>query len=50
MNTMVLLIFAFCFFMIAAFLQPVPPQTPWYSRVHLGWLGLAFWVATLIFK
>lgn len=50
MSTMVLLVFAFVFFMVAAFLNPQPAGTPWYGRVHLGWLGLACWVATLIFK
>jgi len=48
MNPLVLYVFAFVFFLIAAFLGQCPPNTPWYSRVHLGWLGLAFWVATYI--
>jgi len=48
---MVLLVFAFVFFIIAAFFSPgVPPQGPWYGRFHFGWAGLAFWVATLIFR
>lgn len=50
MTQLVLLVFAFVFFICAAFLNPGAPPAPWYGRVHLGWLGLACWVATLIFK
>lgn len=50
MTSMVLLVFSFVFFIVAAFFYPSPTGTPWYGRVHLGWLGLACWVATLIFK
>lgn len=49
MNNTVLYIFAFVFFLLAAFYNPgLPADRPWYGRVHVGWLGLAFWVATLI--
>lgn len=50
MTSLVLLVFALVFFVIAAFFYPQPPNTPWYGRVHFGWAGLACWVATLIFK
>ena len=51
MTTQVLVVFAFVFFVVAAFLNPgAPNNPPWWGRVHLGWLGLACWVATLIFK
>ena len=48
MNSLVLYVFAFVFFLVAAFSNPTQPAEPWYRRVHLGWLGLAFWVATYI--
>lgn len=51
MNTLVFLVFAFVLFIIAAFLNPgLPAGTPWYGRVHVGWLGLAFYMASLLFK
>lgn len=47
----VCLYFAFVFFVIASFFNPsLPAGTPWYGRLHLGWLGLACWVASIIFK
>ena len=49
----VLIVFAFCLFVIAAFFGGPAPAAPapWYSRFgfHPGWAGLACWVATLIF-
>jgi hypothetical protein len=50
MTGTVLLVFAFVFFVIAAFYNPAAPTGPWYGRVHLGWLGLACWVAVSLFK
>jgi hypothetical protein len=42
MISLILLVFAFVCFVMAAFWNPSPP------RVNLGWLGLAFWVLSLI--
>ena len=42
MLTMILLVFAFVCLLLAAFNIPTPP------RVNLGWLGLAFWVLSII--
>lgn len=51
MRDTVLIVFAFVFLVIAAFWNPgCQPNTPWYRNIHVGWLGLACWVATLIFK
>ena len=44
MLTLILLIFAFVFFAIAAFWNPAPP--PWYERLVAA--GLAFWVLSVI--
>lgn len=53
----VLLVFAFVFFVIAAFINlggPAPVAgAPWYSgRVyfHFGWAGLACFIASMLFK
>lgn len=41
----ILLVFAFVFFAIGAFLGPAPATpSPWYSRLNLLSLGLACWV------
>jgi hypothetical protein len=52
----VLLIFAFVFFVIATFFNyagsPAAPGQPWYQGrfyVHMGWLGMACWIASMIF-
>jgi hypothetical protein len=33
---------------LAAFLQPVAPPAPWYGRIHLGWLGVAFYLWSIV--
>ena len=54
MNNLVLLIFAFVFFVfgtfVGFFVPPPSPPWPWYGRFNLISAGLACWVATLIFK
>jgi len=53
MGSVILLVFAFVFFCIAAFLNvgAVPAPAPWYGRFHFGWAGLAAWsLADLIAK
>ncbi len=45
----VLLVFGFVCALLAALLQPTPPNTPVWGRIHLGWLGLAFLIAAMIF-
>jgi hypothetical protein len=50
MSNLVLLVFAFVFCIIAAFFYPQPAGTPWYGRVHFGWLGISCWIATMLFK
>lgn len=42
MLTLILLVFAFVCFVLAAFSCPVPP------RIQLGWLGLAFWMLSVL--
>lgn len=42
MISTILLVFAFVFFIIAAFWNPSP------ARVNLGWLGLASWVLSAL--
>jgi hypothetical protein len=50
MIDLILLVFAFVFFVIGAFWGPyTPPQpSPWYGRFNLVSAGLACWVLTLI--
>jgi len=50
--TNVLLIFAFVLFVIGTFFGPTvaPAPAPWYGRFNFISAGLAFWVATYIFK
>lgn len=52
MPSTVLLVFAFCFFVIGTFFGPFvsAPPPPWYGRFNFISAGLACWVATLIFK
>jgi uncharacterized membrane protein (DUF485 family) len=45
----ILLVFGFVCALLAAFLQPQPPGTPIWGRVHLGWLAIAFLIAAMIF-
>ena len=45
MLKLILLVFAFVFAVIAAF---VPPAWQW-GRLHFGWLALACYIASLIF-
>lgn len=33
---------------IASFWYPGSPAGPWYGRVHLGWLGVSFWMWAII--
>ncbi len=42
MLTLILLVFGFCCFVLAAFSIPTPP------RLNLIALGLAFWILTVI--
>ena len=51
----VLLVFAFVLFVIGAFsgwfITPAAPApTPWYGRFNIISAGLAFWVASILFK
>lgn len=46
MISLILLIFALVFFLIAALASP--PENPW--RPRLGFLGLASWVASELMK
>jgi len=45
----VLLVLAFLLCLIAGLFYPRPAETPWYGRVHFGWLGMAAYFASLIF-
>lgn len=46
----ILLIFGFGCALLAAFIQyPAQPSPALWSRVHLGWLALAFLIAAMIF-
>jgi hypothetical protein len=48
MTNLVLLVFAFVFFVIGTFYYPYPPNTPLWGRFNPVAAGLAFWVLTLI--
>lgn len=52
MQTTVLLVFAFVFFVIGTFFGPwtAPAPAPWFGRFNFVSAGLACWVATLLFK
>ena len=45
----ILLVFAFVFFIVRSFQSggPLPGQS--WPFPHLGWMGLAFWVASILF-
>ena len=45
----ILLVFGLVCAVLAALLQPTPPGTPYWGRVHLGWLAIAFLIAAMIF-
>jgi hypothetical protein len=44
----VLLVFAFVLSVIASFYRGAPAG-PFYTRVHFGWLAVAFYFASLLF-
>jgi hypothetical protein len=44
----IILVFSFVFACCAAFFGSAAPA-PWYSRVHLGWLAFACFIAYLLF-
>ena len=47
----VLLVFAFVLFVIGTFVGPyAPAPAPWWGRFNPGSAGLAFWVASILFK
>jgi hypothetical protein len=46
---LVLLVFGLVCSILAAIFQPTTPGTPAWSRIHLGWLALAFLIAAIIF-
>jgi hypothetical protein len=46
----ILVVFAFVLSLLASFVWPGVPSTgPVWGRVHLGWLALAFYFASLLF-
>jgi hypothetical protein len=45
----ILLVFGLVCAILAAIFQPIPPGTPAWGRVHLGWLAIAFLIAAMIF-
>jgi hypothetical protein len=45
----ILLYFAFVFFVIGTFWYPGPPPQVWYGRFNLVSAGLACWVGSIIF-
>jgi hypothetical protein len=45
---MILLIAAAIFCTIAGFLEPVALPAPLYRRIHFGWLGVAFYLWSLV--
>jgi hypothetical protein len=46
----IFLVFAFVLFVIGTFWNPAPAPTPWYGRFNVVSAGLAFWVASILFK
>jgi cell division protein FtsW (lipid II flippase) len=46
--SIVLLVFAFVLFAIAAIWNPQPQPSPWFGRLIAA--GLAFWVASALFS
>jgi hypothetical protein len=46
MLSLILLVFAFVFFCIGAFLGPGPNPGPWWGRFNVVSAGLACWVLT----
>lgn len=49
MLTTILLVFAFVLFVIGTF-APWNAATPWPARINFVSAGLAFWVASILFK
>jgi len=47
MAYILLILGAFCC-TIAAFWGPGRPAGPWYGNLHIGWLGLAFYLWSLV--
>jgi len=45
----IMLVFAFCLFVIGSFLGPGPNPGPWWGRFNIISAGLACWVAAELF-